>query len=68
MKKIIISQKDGTTCAAILAGDELDAFYTAQDDNPQLVGNIYKRLLSTLGAIKMFSFRLRKNYQSGKAS
>ena len=42
MKKIIISHKDGTTCAAILEGDELETFYSAQDDSPQLVGNIYK--------------------------
>ena len=42
MKKIIISHKDGTTCAAILEGGELETFYSAQDDSPQLVGNIYK--------------------------
>ncbi len=42
MKKIIISHKGGATCAAILAGDELETFYSTQDDSPQLVGNIYK--------------------------
>ena len=42
MKKIIISHKSGSTCAAILEGGELENFYSAQDDSPQLVGNIYK--------------------------
>ncbi len=42
MKKILISHKNGTTCAAVLVDGELEAFYTASDDNPQLVGNIYK--------------------------
>ena len=42
MKKIIISHKGGETCAAILVDGELETFYSAQEDNPQLVGNIYK--------------------------
>ena len=42
LRKIIISHKGGLTCAAHLAGDELESFYREQDDNPQLVGNIYK--------------------------
>ena len=42
MKKILISHKNGTTCAAVLVDKELDAFYSSRDDNPQLVGNIYK--------------------------
>ena len=42
MKKIIVSHKSGTTCAAVLVDKELDAFYSSRDDNPQLVGNIYK--------------------------
>lgn len=42
MKKIIVSHKGITTYAAILFGGELEAFYNSSDDNPQLVGNIYK--------------------------
>ena len=42
MKKILISHKNGTTCAAVLIDNELDAFYSSSDNNPQLVGNIYK--------------------------
>ncbi len=42
MKKIIISHKNGATCAAVLIENELEAFYNSRDDNPQLVGNIYK--------------------------
>ena len=42
MKKIIVSHKSGTTCAAVMVDKELDAFYSSRDDNPQLVGNIYK--------------------------
>lgn len=42
MKKIIISHKGGETCAAILVGGEFENFYSAQDDSPCLVGNIYK--------------------------
>ena len=42
MKKILISHKSGTTCAAVLVDGELEAFYSASDGNPQLVGNIYK--------------------------
>ena len=42
MKKILISHKGGMTCAAVLVDKELEAFYSSRDDNPQLVGNIYK--------------------------
>ena len=42
MKKILISHKNGTTCAAVLVDNEFEAFYTSRDDDPQLVGNIYK--------------------------
>lgn len=42
MKKIIVSHKGGETCAAVLIDNELETFYNSDDDNPQLVGNIYK--------------------------
>ena len=42
MKQIIISHKSGETCAAIKINGELEAIYSAREDNPQLVGNIYK--------------------------
>lgn len=42
MKRILISHKGGLTQAAILLDEELEAIYTASDDNPRLVGNIYK--------------------------
>ena len=42
MKKIIISHKSGSTCAAVLLDGELDAIYSEQFDEPRLVGNIYK--------------------------
>ena len=42
MKKIIVSHKGGETCAAVLIDNELEAFYNSSDNNPRLVGNIYK--------------------------
>lgn len=42
MKKIIISHKNGETCAAVLIDNELEAIYTSREDNPRLVGNVYK--------------------------
>ena len=42
MKQIIISHKNGATCAAIKINGELEAIYSAREDNPKLVGNIYK--------------------------
>lgn len=42
MKKILISHKNGTTCAAVIIDGELESFYSSSNDNPQLVGNIYK--------------------------
>ena len=42
MKRIIISHKDGSTCAAIVEGGEVIAIRTAHNDEPKLVGNIYK--------------------------
>lgn len=42
MKRILISHKGGSTCAAVLVDGELETIYEARDDNPQLVGNIYK--------------------------
>lgn len=42
MKKIIVSHKGGETCAAVLIDNELETFYNSDDNNPQLVGNIYK--------------------------
>ncbi|MBR2775415.1 MAG: Rne/Rng family ribonuclease [Selenomonadaceae bacterium] len=42
MRKIIISQRRGTTLAVVIQGDEVSAIYSAQDTKPQLVGNIYK--------------------------
>ena len=42
MKKIIVSHKGGETCAAVLIDKELVAIYSSRNDNPQLVGNIYK--------------------------
>ncbi|MBQ3442899.1 MAG: Rne/Rng family ribonuclease [Selenomonadaceae bacterium] len=42
MKKIVISQRLGTTLAVVIQGDEVSAIYLAQDTQPQLVGNIYK--------------------------
>ena len=42
MRQIIISHKGGETCAAIKINGALEAIYSAREDNPQLVGNIYK--------------------------
>ena len=42
MKKIIISHKNGTTCAAVVIAGEVETVYTSHADNPRLVGNIYK--------------------------
>ena len=42
MKKVIISHKNGLTRVAIMEGTELANFYSVQEDNPRLVGNIYK--------------------------
>ena len=42
MKQIIISHKGYETCAAIKINGELEGIYSARDDNPRLVGNIYK--------------------------
>ena len=42
MKQILVSCRDGATTAAVLVGGELEAIYSARDDNPSLVGNIYK--------------------------
>lgn len=42
MKRIIISHKLGETCAAVLVDGELEAISTSRDDNPRLIGNIYK--------------------------
>ena len=53
MKKIIVSHKLGETRAAVLVDDELEAFYSASDDNPRLVGNIYKgRVKNFLSGMK----------------
>lgn len=42
MKKIIISHKNGSTCAAVLIDGKLESVYCEQSDEPHLVGNIYK--------------------------
>ncbi len=42
MKKIIISQRLGATCAVVIEGGEVSAIYSARDTEPKLVGNIYK--------------------------
>ncbi|MBD3878358.1 MAG: ribonuclease E/G [Quinella sp. 1Q5] len=42
MKKIVISQKFSTTVVVVIQGDEVSAIYSAQNTQPQLVGNIYK--------------------------
>ena len=42
MKKIIISQKLGSICAVVMEDSEVNAIYSARNDEPQLVGNIYK--------------------------
>ena len=42
MKKIIISQRLGSTIAVVIQGNEVSVIYSAQDTQPQLVGNIYK--------------------------
>ena len=48
MKKIIISHKNGSTCAAVIIDGKLEAVYSEQIDEPRLVGNIYK------GCVKNF--------------
>ena len=42
MKRILISHKGGTTCAAVIVDGELEAIYSERIDEPHLVGNIYK--------------------------
>ncbi|MBR1647248.1 MAG: Rne/Rng family ribonuclease [Selenomonadaceae bacterium] len=42
MKKILVSCKRGETTAAVLVDGQLEAIYSASDDNPRLSGNIYK--------------------------
>jgi len=53
MRKIIVNHKSGRTCAAVLIDNELEKFYSAHEDNPQLVGNIYK------GRVKNFLAGMR---------
>ena len=53
MKKIIVSHKSGRTCAAVLVDKEFEKFYSAHENNPQLVGNIYK------GRVKNFLAGMR---------
>ena len=45
MKKIIISCKLGETCAVVIAGGEVNAIHIERNDNPRLVGNIYKGIV-----------------------
>ncbi|MBQ4405059.1 MAG: Rne/Rng family ribonuclease [Selenomonadaceae bacterium] len=42
MKQIIISRKLGETCAVVVEDAQVSAIHIAHDDEPQLVGNIYK--------------------------
>ena len=42
MKKIIISHKLLETCAVVLENGEVTAIHFSREDNPRLVGNIYK--------------------------
>ena len=42
MKKIAVSSSNGSTCAAVIVDGELEAIYFSSEDNPRLVGNIYK--------------------------
>ena len=42
MKRIIISHKCGETCAVVLEAGEVKAIRIARDDEPRLIGNIYK--------------------------
>ena len=42
MKKILVSCRRGETVAAVLVDGQLEAIYSASDDNPRLSGNIYK--------------------------
>ena len=42
MKRILISHKDGTTCAVIIVGGDVEAVHFEHGDAPQIVGNIYK--------------------------
>ena len=42
MKQLLVSCRGGETTAALLVDGELEAIYSARDDNPSLVGNIYK--------------------------
>ena len=53
MKRILISRKDGSTCAAVLSDGVLDKIYTSREDTPRLVGNIYKgRVQNVLPGMK----------------
>lgn len=42
MKRILISQKDMTICAAVIVDGEVEAIHFEHGDAPNLVGNIYK--------------------------
>ena len=42
MKRILISHKNVLTCAAVVIDGETEAVYSAREDDPRLVGNIYK--------------------------
>lgn len=42
MKQVLVSCTGGETTAAVLVDGQLEAIYSARDDNPSLVGNIYK--------------------------
>ena len=42
MKKIIVSHKLGETCAVVVEDDQVSAIRIARDEEPKLVGNIYK--------------------------
>ncbi len=42
MKRILISHADGTTCAVIIDGGDVEAVHFEHGDAPQIVGNIYK--------------------------
>lgn len=42
MKKIIISRKNNETCAVVIDSGEVSAIKISREDNPQLIGNIYK--------------------------
>lgn len=42
MKTVLVSRKFYVTTAAVLIDGQLDAIYSANDENPRLSGNIYK--------------------------